>query len=174
MWNLDKIHKIGELAAAIAVVASLVFVGYEIQQNNAAQKRLTTRSLARDWNTTVETLQHPDIACIYHRMWYGDNDLTVREARQIDTFLWRIYKVHEEFHYQFVEGELDESVWSGFRNMQIIAAANERFREWWRNYRMTFGERFRNHMDESISQTPLRDSTGMTSMDCEDPVSQSR
>ena len=62
MWNLDKIHKVGELLAAIAVVLSLLFVGYEIQQNNETQKRLTTRSLARDWGYSVESLQDPDMA----------------------------------------------------------------------------------------------------------------
>jgi hypothetical protein len=169
MWSLDRIHKVGELAAAIAVVATLLFVAYEIQQNSAAQKRMTTRSLAQDWYTTVAALQDPEIACIYHRMWYGKNDLTVREARQIDTFLWRVYKVHEEFHYQFVEGEMDESVWSGFRNMQIGAAANERFRDWWSSYRMSFGDRFRDHMDTTISQTPLQELTNATASDCEDP-----
>ena len=42
MLNLDKIHKIGELAAAIAVVISPLFVGMEIQQNNQIQKQLAT------------------------------------------------------------------------------------------------------------------------------------
>ena len=59
MWNLDKIHKIGELVAASAVVLSLLFVGFEIQHNNETQKRLTTRSLARDWGYAVESLQEP-------------------------------------------------------------------------------------------------------------------
>ncbi len=52
MWNLDKIHKVGELIAAAAVVVSLLFVGYEVQQN----------------------------------------------------------KVHEEFLYQYLDGEMDVSV----------------------------------------------------------------
>ncbi len=32
MWNLDSIHKIGELVAAVAVVISLLFAGLEVQQ----------------------------------------------------------------------------------------------------------------------------------------------
>ena len=63
MWNLDKIHKVGELIAAAAVVLSLLFVGYEIRQNNETQIRLTTRSLARDWGYAVESLQESE--CMY-------------------------------------------------------------------------------------------------------------
>ena len=110
MWNLDKIHKVGELVAAAAVVVSLLFVGYEIQQNNETQKRLTTRSLARDWSYAVESLQEPELACLWLRMWNGSTDLSAREKLQIEMLLWRVYKVHEEIHFQYLEGEMDESV----------------------------------------------------------------
>jgi hypothetical protein len=53
MWKLGKIHKIGELVAAIAVVTSLLFVGIEIQQNNQIQSQTATRSLVRDWSDAI-------------------------------------------------------------------------------------------------------------------------
>ena len=84
MWNLDKIHKVGELTAAIAVVVSLLFVGYEIQENNQTQKRLTTRSLARDWSYAVSSLQESELACLWLRMWNGSADLSAREKIQIE------------------------------------------------------------------------------------------
>ena len=68
MKNLDSVHKFGELAAAIAVVLSLLFVGYEVQQNGVAQKQLATRSLVRDWSDAVATLEDPDLACLSHRL----------------------------------------------------------------------------------------------------------
>ena len=59
MWNLDCIHKVGELTAAVAVVISLVFVGIQVRQNTEIQKQLATRSLARDWNTAAAAYQDP-------------------------------------------------------------------------------------------------------------------
>ena len=38
MWSLDKVHKAGELAAAIAVVISLIFVGLEVRDNTVASE----------------------------------------------------------------------------------------------------------------------------------------
>ena len=170
MWNLKKIHRVGELLAAVAVVVSLIFVGYEIQQNNETQKRLTTRSLARDWSNTVESLQESELACLYLRMWTGSTDLTAREELQVEMLLWRVYKVHEEIHYQFIEGEMDESVFSGFRNTTSIAAANQAFRDWWSRFQSTFGERFRNHMDDMIAATPVRPYTRTMNVSCDNPV----
>jgi len=170
MWNLDKIHKIGELVAASAVVLSLLFVGFEIQQNNETQKRLTTRSLARDWGYAVESLQEPELACIWLRMWNGSSDLTARETVQIEMFFWRVFKVHEEIHYQYMEGEMDASVWTGFKNTIIGSAKNQAFRDWWSGYRSTFGDRFRKHMDDIIAATSVRSDPGMVGVSCDSPV----
>ena len=66
MWNLDSIHKVGELTAAVAVVISLVFVGIQVRQNTEIQKQLATRSLARDWNTPRLLIRTPSwLACSY-------------------------------------------------------------------------------------------------------------
>lgn len=170
MWNLDKIHKVGELVAATAVVLSLLFVGYEIQQNNLAQKRLTTRSLARDWSNANESLQESELACIWFRFWNGSDDLTQTERVQIGILFWRVFKVHEEIHYQYLEGEMDESVWIGFRNTTYGSAANQGFRNWWSNYRLDFGYRFRQHMDDMIASTPLRANPDLVGVGCDDPL----
>jgi len=167
MWNLDKIHKVGELIAATAVVLSLLFVGYEIKQNNETQKRLTTRSLARDWGYAVESLQKSELACIYFRMWNGSGDLTERERVQINMLFWRVFKVHEEIHYQYLDGEMDESVWTGFKNTIAGSAANQAFRDWWSDYRATFGDRFRGHMDSMIASTPVLADMKMVSVNCD-------
>ena len=167
MWKLGKIHKVGELVAAAAVVTSLLFVGYEIQQNNETQKRLTTRSLARDWSNANESLQDSELACIWLRMWHGSGDLTATESMQIEMLFWRVFKVHEEIHYQYLEGEMDESVWIGFRNTTASSAANQGFRDWWSDYRMTFGNRFRQHMDDLIADTPVRSNPDMVGVSCD-------
>lgn len=145
---------------------SLLFVGYEIQQNNKTQKRLTTRSLARDWSNAVESLQGSELACLWLRMWNESGDLTAREEMQIQMLMWRVYKVHEEIHFQYLEGERDESVWIGFRNTTSGAAKNKAFREWWSGFRLTFGDRFQRHMDDMIAAAPLNEIPPGSSVDC--------
>ena len=49
MWSLRNIHQIGELFAAFAVVLSLLFVGYEVRQNNLTQIRNATQEVLRDY-----------------------------------------------------------------------------------------------------------------------------
>ena len=41
MWSLNKIHQVGELAAAVAVVLSLVFVGLQVRESTIATQAAT-------------------------------------------------------------------------------------------------------------------------------------
>ena len=168
--DLDRIHKLGELAAAIAVVLSLLFVGYEVQQNNLAQKQLATRSLVKDWSDAVATLEDPEMACLSHRLATDPANLTVREAGQIETAFWRIYKAHEELQVQFEQGMIDESVWGGFRRTARDTMSTQGMRGWWRSYRGLYSEQFRQYIDELIAETPLQKNTPRLNLSCDDTV----
>ena len=170
MWNLDSIHKIGELIAAIAVVVSLLFVGVEVQQNNQIQKQQATRSLVRDWSDAITAYTDPELACLFVRLGNDRANLTAQEATQIEAVLWRLYKVHEELHYQHEQGMIDESVWSGFRQLQIVQASYESYRVWWLGYQKTFSPRFRKHMDKIMAATPVNPEPYFLNMECDTPV----
>jgi hypothetical protein len=169
-WDLDKVHKTLEIAAAIAVVMSLVFVGFEIKQNNEIQRQLATQSLVRDWSNAVKAYQDPELACLWLRLMTDRESLTGREANQIETVLWRIYKVYEEFHYQQGQGMVDELVWSGFRHTNTVAVSSQGFRAWWQVYRPTFGSRFQNYLDELIATTPLNPKPYFSGITCDSAV----
>jgi len=168
--DLDRIHKFGELAASIAVVLSLVFVGYEVQQNSLAQKQLATRSLVKDWSDAVAALEDSELACLAHRLSADPANLTVREATQIETAFWRIYKAHEELLSQYEQGMIDESVWGGFKRTAADTLSTSGMRDWWRSYRALYGDRFQQYVDELIAETPLQTNTRRLSMACDDIV----
>ena len=168
--DLDRIHKLGELAAAIAVVLSLLFVGYEVQQNSLAQKQLATRSLVKDWSDAVAALEDREMACLSHRLATDPANLTVREAGQIETAFWRIYKAHEELHSQYEQGMIDESVWTGFRRTAMDTMSTRGMRDWWRSYRELYSERFQQYIDRLIRETPLQTNARRLSMACDDVV----
>jgi hypothetical protein len=170
MWNLDSIHKIGELVAAIAVVISLLFVGFEVQQNNRIQKQVATRSLVRDWSDAYIAYQDPGLACLWVRLMTDNESLTLQESTQIEAVYLRIYKAHEEMHYQYQEGVIDESVWGGFAYTIAAEAAYQGFRDMWQGYRNTFSARFQKYMEELIAATPVDPDAYFMEKTCDTPV----
>jgi len=68
MWPLSKIHQVGELIAAVAVVISLIFVGYEVRQNNERQIQATTQTMVSDYASGLLAVANDaELACIYVR-----------------------------------------------------------------------------------------------------------
>ena len=170
MWNLDRIHKIGELIAAVAVIISLIFVGIEIQQNNSIQRQQATRNLSRDWSDAISSYQDPNLACLFIRLGNDRANITAQEATQIEAALWRIYKVYEQLHYQYEQGMVDESVWNGFRRLMLTEASFEPFRVWWGGYQATFSPRFRNFLSTMMAETPIDSEAYFSNMECDTPV----
>jgi len=60
--KLKNTVRYAEIVSAIAVVASLLFVGFEVQQSNDIEKQLATRSLVRDWSDAAAAYSDPELA----------------------------------------------------------------------------------------------------------------
>ncbi len=170
MKDLDRIHKIGELAAAIAVVLSLLFVGYEVRQNSIALRQEATRSTVRDWSDAVAVFGDPYLVCVDLRLNADAANLTFREASHIGNAYWRVYKAHEELHYQYQQGMIDESVWNGFRRTAAVTLSTQGLRDWWQVYRYSYSERFQQYIEGIITETPLRMDAVWLTKGCDDVV----
>jgi hypothetical protein len=170
MWNLKKAHKVSEMLASIAVILSLLFVGYEVQQNNLVQKQEATRDTVRDWSYALASFEAPGMACLNHRLFTEPETLTLEEASQIENIYVRLFKVQEELHYQHTQGMIDESVYEGFRNTLKWYAANQGFRNWFSTYRNTFSPRFQGLIDEVVKETVLVTDSYYMSLKCDSVV----
>jgi len=168
--KLKDTVRYAEIVSAIAVVASLVFVGIEVQQSNEIEKQFATRSLVNDWSNAISAYSDPELACLSMRMMNDRSNLTLRETTQIEAVYWRIYKVYEELHYQYEDGMIDEPVWGGFRKNIEIEASYEGYRVWWLGYRRTFSPRFQQFMDEMLSTTPIDPEPYFQNLECDSPI----
>ena len=78
-----------------------------------------TQWYAASWDVSLSdgfaTLEGREMACLCHRLAADPSNLTSREAGQIETASWRIYRAHEELQPQCEQGMIAESVWNGFR-----------------------------------------------------------
>ena len=100
-----------------------------------------------------------------------DNEsLMLQEATQIEAVYLRIYKAHEEMHYQYQEGMIDESVWGGFAYTIRAEASYQGFRDMWQGYRNTFSARFQKYMEELMAATPVDPDAYFVEKTCDTPA----
>jgi len=167
MWSLQKTHQVGELVAAVAVVLSLVFVGYEIQQNSREQRRMTTQTLAIEWSKAIAALyENPELACVYLRGSQDFSQLSNQDRVRFSALIFRMMRVLEEFHLQFEEGSIDPSIWAGFDRILSDSANSKGVRTWWEFRKHWFSEPFQHYVDERLAAAPLESQLLMAGGDC--------
>ena len=156
MWTLDKIHKVGELVAALAVVLSLLFVGYEIQQSNQAQLQANTRAVIGEWIQKLRSMNEaPELACIYVN---GIVDyLGMSGARRVrfSAYILSIMYAWEEIHYLASQGAVEERIWRGVDSGISEISHLPGFQQWYATRRHWFSDEFQTYIDESIRDAPF-------------------
>ena len=154
MWSLDKIHKVGELVAAAAVVISLVFVGYEVQQNNRAQTRTATEAVVRDFVGTVRSLHvDAEMACLYAIGVQDFASLSGSERLRLSAYLMGVFYALQEMHNLQKESAIDQGVWRGFERLSQEILQLPGVAQWFATRRHFFSEDFQSLID-SYSTNP--------------------
>ena len=140
MWSLNKIHQLGELVAAIAIVLSLLFVGYEIQRSSRAQIQATTQNVISEYNSAIQTISNSsELACIYARGIQDFVGLAGADQVRLSAFLLQWNRVVEDIFYLEARGAVDPNIWLAIESQQREVAQLQGFQEWFalRNHWMS-------------------------------------
>ena len=151
MWQLKKIHQVGELIAAVAVVISLVFVGYEVQQNNQAQTRIATEAVVRDFVTAIRTLsEDAEMACIYSLGIQDFQSLSGSERLRLSAYLLGVHYAVQEMHSLAQQGSIVPGVWNGFEQLAKDSIQLPGARQWFATRRNWFSPEYQQYIDEAL------------------------
>ena len=133
-----------ELLAATGVIASLVFVGMQIQQSNALGRLQAQQAMGEAWSTVNLTMAtNPELASLLARMYDGEleADFTPGEAQSLYLVLHGLDHTWEMYYLQSRSGVLEEGDISfPPPNNRTFGAAFHR--ELWPNIRAGFSEDF--------------------------------
>ena len=113
MLTLDKMHQVGELIAAVAVVISIVFVGVQIRDNTIASEAATHQaSVAYDLEIVLTVGQNPATARVYRAFRDDPDSLQGDEYTQGEILHIGLFRHNENNYLQYKSGMLSEQVWA--------------------------------------------------------------
>ncbi len=144
MRKYIKYSPLIELIATIAVVISLLFVGYEVRQNTKlarAQARHALAELNQDWLKYASQKETNDI---WYKVWYTDEEVTPSEWRR-GSFMMTIHlRRFENVFFQYSEGFFDDSALHSYGLQDKEVFRTPRFSEYWigENWRSGFNQDF--------------------------------
>jgi hypothetical protein len=146
--SLEDLGNIGELIAAIGVIASLIYLAVQIRQNTRwlrASTHHSLTSLTAELNRVIE--ENPDMARI---MRVGTQDfaqLSPDERLRFNTNLGSRFRHHENLYYQYRSGMLDEQQFSGLRRRFAWHLRFPGTLGYWRNARGFHSDEFAAYVD---------------------------
>ena len=154
--SLEDLGNIGELVAAIGVIASLVYLAVQIQQNTRSVRAATHHSLARSASETQNVFaQSNAMARIFHTAAREPDRLTGEESVQFDAMVRSLFMWYEDLFFQRRDSMVAEEVWEARRRSLLDHLKHPGVASWWGRHSELFARSFVSHTDQIAQQAIL-------------------
>jgi hypothetical protein len=130
--TLQDLANLGEVIGAIAVIASLIYLAFEIRQNTQAMRRAATQDIHRSLNEQARCLvESPDLAALFFRASQRPSELTGEERFRFQMLLTYALSNFEMALGYYREGLLGDEMIEGFVKGLRPLFENPLVVEWW-------------------------------------------
>ena len=143
--TLQGLANLGEVIGAIAVIASLIYLAFEIRQNTRAMRQAATQDIIRSLNEQSRCLvESSDLAALYFKASQRPGDLTGEERFRFQMLLAYVFSNFELAVEYIREGLLGDDMMEGYAQGLRPLFENPIVAEWWEaEGRDTFSQELR-------------------------------
>jgi len=146
--SIDDLGNFGELIAAVATIATLIFLALQIRHSNRAARTSAEIELPQKF---AEWVAHVSSQPEQLRIWdLAAEDSASLNPAEVSQFRWTVAELFLVFEAQYFAhkgGILSEASWSIKRGTILGFLENPIIREWWENRMTPFGEEFREEIE---------------------------
>ena len=152
--NWEAISSISDLIAAIAVIVSLLYVGFQVKQSNILAQGQTRRDMMDLGQREIHTLL--DDPTIWDLM--IKDKLTHEERVKLQVWLVAAMRLREFEWSQNRFGIVDDDTYAAHKEIITLQLGTARTRAWWKTRgRTAFNAVFVEFVDELLENRPLTD-----------------
>ena len=149
--SLSDLAAIGSFVSGLAVLASLIFVGFQLRQNTQAVRAGASQAHSYNWHQiTMPVVESGDFARIWRLGLDGLESLTEDERVRFYALAGAILRFFEGARLQWRHGQLDREHWYNVEKTAIDFAATPGFEAYWAARRHWLSPEFQ-HWYESLS-----------------------
>jgi hypothetical protein len=110
--TLEQWSFVAQIVSAIAVIASLVFVGFQLKHATAAVRATSSQAHSSLYTDLVQSIiDHPDFARVWSIGLRDPNALTEEEWVRFVAYASALFRLYESSRVQWLNGRLDEEHW---------------------------------------------------------------
>lgn len=148
--KLQEYALIADIIGGIAIVASLIFVGVQLQQNTIATQGNTRNELIA---ADLTVLLSPNAAKIAVNM-RSPEPITDEEVLEVLIYLTAVLRVREFVWLQYRSGLIDVETWRAYLSGITVNFNNPRARMFWDLSKTQFDPEFVAEVDKILADIP--------------------
>ena len=146
--NWEALGAIGEVAGAIGVVVTLVYLAFQIRQNSAVTRAQTRAQISLYGNQIIQNnLSNVDLIRIAAKRRRGE-ELTVEEQIQREFQIRQLFRNAEHSFYQHRAGTYDYGEFSGEEETYRRTITTPDYKRWWTLHREELSPAFRTEIEK--------------------------
>jgi len=150
--TIQDLGSIGEFVAAIATIATLVYLAVQVRQNTRALRSSTFQDISAQMAQNVEPIvSHEDVADIVAKGLNGLAGLTPGERLRFQSVLVMSFRRMEAVYIHAEIGSIDRELTRGFELSMLSLLHHPGAAEWWGTAKVTFNSSFSDHVDSWLA-----------------------
>lgn len=158
--TLEHVFYISQIIASVAVVGSLIYVGFQVRYAERSQRGLMQQARADRTSIGSLTVASPELASVWLKAMAGNADLTPLELTQWLLMTRSAFLSGEDSVLQYRAGLMSKETYDTYVAGVRFYMTNPGMRAAWKIHRMQFAPEFRafgDTMVKEVSVAPPRD-----------------
>jgi hypothetical protein len=149
----EAIRAIAELAGAIGIVASLVYLAVQVRQNTKALRASVFQgTLIEAVRMRVAAGQDPKMATLlYETARHSYSQLPEHEQKQALHLIVGLCRLYESVHHQHARRMIEDGVWEPWHQEITDFVRTSSFRQLWEEIAPSFSREFRAYVERATS-----------------------
>ena len=150
--TLADLGNIAEFIGALGVIASLIYVGFEVRANTKALRAQAYEAVVSGYMGIVQVLSdHAETIAKGFKSSY-DEFLTFSDAEKsiIFGYFFSFFKHFEQIFAQYQQGLIGAKEWEAWNEHIRMQFHQPGVQWWWQLRRTAFSEPFRTYLDNSV------------------------
>ena len=150
--TIQELGSLGEFLAAIATIATLIYLAIQIKQNTNATRYETTRSLVMaNSEASMAVSCDGELADILDRGVLDRDALTSVDQMRFNLFFFSYYNQVDFAYERYLAGELDENSWRKIDHEIGLFIGLPGLKQWWAQDKIRFSEAFVEHVEDRLA-----------------------
>ena len=150
--TIQELGSIGELIAAIATIATLVYLAAQVRQNTRALHSSTFQGISEQMAQNVELIvAHSDVAALVVKGLNGMGSFSPEERIRFQSVLVMSLRRMEAIHAHAQLGSIDTKLIRGFERSIFQLLQTPGGAEWWATAKVTFNSQFSASVDSWLA-----------------------